>query len=565
MNIEGDNLICACLQGISQSLHRGSSHESNVKYMSTLESLFRTWFGASIEDEYRKWCEHLNHGRGIHADLFDESSAFVFRDRSFWKASALDYLHGHIEKNIRKKISSNTSKASVEISAAAVNTGFISARSLLVKECKEGFRDEVVAFRSVDARALHSGYPTCVSAGPPLPGGRHLIAIAFEDLTMQILEYTLNKDEQHTVKVLSTTRFAPPKPISVFKMEIEVGSRVLTSPEFQNSEDADDGPLRPGNVGVVDIKDESSLPFRVEYEGRTYWYSRNALVPEKKHALYYVPVVSCTSDTIFCSSIVSFEEGQSIQFVGQSFGGLREQAYFVHRIASDRLSFSISLNRRDPKPIDDLRGEPASAYVRPAESPPFIQWAPTNIPILSRDTDFVLISPMNPRVQDDAAVFFTDCTVPGIKNGSTYFLHSVLATPGEHTLKFSIKDSNGQPVNVSRVSSLGTIRLQSHFYVAAKISDCVHMCSYSWSPKQSKTPWESKCVNAYLSVKSCCLESADIKRFDVQKDIANNTFTCCAWGHSLFACASLDGTIHVCSFDSPENFRIEVCDLSIDL
>jgi hypothetical protein len=71
MNIEGDNLICACLQGISQSLHRGSSHESNVKYMSTLESLFRTWFGASIEDEYRKWCEHLNHGRGIHADLFD--------------------------------------------------------------------------------------------------------------------------------------------------------------------------------------------------------------------------------------------------------------------------------------------------------------------------------------------------------------------------------------------------------------------------------------------------------------------------------------------------------------
>ena len=84
MNIEGDNLICACLQGISQNLRRASSHESNVKYISTLESLFRTWFGASIEDEYRKWCEHLNHGRGVHADIFYENSDFVFRDRAFF-------------------------------------------------------------------------------------------------------------------------------------------------------------------------------------------------------------------------------------------------------------------------------------------------------------------------------------------------------------------------------------------------------------------------------------------------------------------------------------------------
>jgi hypothetical protein len=566
MNIEGDNLICACLQGISQNLRRASSHESNVKYISTLESLFRTWFGASIEDEYRKWCEHLNHGRGVHADIFYENSDFVFRDRAFWRASALDYLNGHIEKNIRRF--ADASKKSLVLDAASAATGSVSVCSLLMKEDKDVLQENDVRIRCVEAHSLHSGYPICVSAGPQLSDSRHILAIAFEDLTMQIVEFKQNTSGDHSVKVLNTTRFAPPKPVPV-QLEIDVGSRVRLSEKpkhnpdhegqkvessfrsvSQEEEEEEDGPLPRGKVGVVDMKDDSSLPYHVDYEGNGGWYTKDALVAETCESPFFVPVTSCSSDTIFCSAIVSFEEGMCIEFVGELFGGLSKKHYFVHKISRDRLSFLISSNSPSDNPLELLSG-PANAHVRIAGIAPFIQWAPSNIPILSRESEF-LVTPLNPRIQVGAALFFTECEVNGIENDSIYLIKTVEIFPT--TMKFSIFKPSA--VNLSR-GTLGTIRLQSNFYLAVNFSDSnIFMCSFSWSSNRSKTPWESNCVDSYLSVKSCCIDETTVE------DEAPVAFTCCAWGYSQFAFASRSGKIHVCSVGSPENFSFQMPDSS---
>ena len=323
--------------------------------------------------------------------------------------------------------------------------------------------------------------------------------------------------------------------------------------------------MRPGFVGVVDIKDESSLPFRVVYEERTYWYRRDALVAENQSTDLWVPVVSCTSDTIFCSSGVPFKEGACIEFIGPLFGGLSKQKYFVDTIAPDRLSFSVSHDNKSEK-IQDLLSETASAYVRMVSAAPFIQWAPTDVPILSRENDF-LVTPFNPRLQTGAALFFVNCTVMGIEEGKTYFVDSVEGGgPGDSKLKFSIRDSK-QRMRMSR-GKLGIIRLVSRFDVAVHFSDnIIRMCSYEWSSKRSKTPWESAYADSYLSVKSCCIESAAIERIGVPDSSENKTpvdFTCCAWDRSRFAFASRDGRVRVCSFGDPSKFSMNP-HLTIDL
>jgi hypothetical protein len=205
MNIEGDNLICACLQGISQNLiNDGRSHESNVKYMKTLESLFLTWFGNSIDDEYRRWCEHLNQGRGVHADIFQDTSLLVFRDRNFWKTAAFEHIDRHIQQN-KKMLSSEASKSSsVRKLVAARPNSMYPVRCLNLLLGDVALKDEDVKCRSLDALSLHSGHPTCVSAGPQLPDNRQIIAVAYEDLTLQVVEF-----KDNTLKVLSTTRFEP--------------------------------------------------------------------------------------------------------------------------------------------------------------------------------------------------------------------------------------------------------------------------------------------------------------------------------------------------------------------
>jgi hypothetical protein len=221
MNIEGDNLICACLQGISQNLiNDGRSHESNLKYMKTLESLFRTWFGTSIDDEHRRWCDNLNQGRGIHADIFQESSDLVFRDRNFWKAAAFDHIDRHIKQNTKLLYPEATKAYPIRNTVAARSNPIHPVRFLNILHGAVPVKDEDIKCRSLDALSIHSGHPICVCAGPQLPDDRHIIAVAFEDLTLQIMEF-----KDRTLKVLNTTRFGPSMTV---QMEIDVVSMLIS-------------------------------------------------------------------------------------------------------------------------------------------------------------------------------------------------------------------------------------------------------------------------------------------------------------------------------------------------
>ncbi len=56
-----------------------------------------------------------------------------------------------------------------------------------------------------------------------------------------------------------------------------VGDRVTVTAGYRNIEDAGDGPLTPGLVGVIVQDDQSSKPFEVQYGDRRWWYVAKAL------------------------------------------------------------------------------------------------------------------------------------------------------------------------------------------------------------------------------------------------------------------------------------------------
>jgi hypothetical protein len=144
----------------------------------------------------------------VHADIFQDSSDLVFRDRSFWKASAIDYLEGHISQNMKRFNSGFPRASNVTSSAATAQPNLLSSvRFLNTKASESPLKEQDVAVLSVDAHSLHSGSPICVSAGPRLVDNGRLIAIAFEDLTLQVVAFNEGK-----MRLLNTTRFAPPQP-----------------------------------------------------------------------------------------------------------------------------------------------------------------------------------------------------------------------------------------------------------------------------------------------------------------------------------------------------------------
>ena len=64
---------------------------------------------------------------------------------------------------------------------------------------------------------------------------------------------------------------------------LPVGSRVCVSAGYKSVSDAKDGPLQPGDVGVVKIRDDSDGTVKVkalsgEGKGRMWWYGKRALM-----------------------------------------------------------------------------------------------------------------------------------------------------------------------------------------------------------------------------------------------------------------------------------------------
>ena len=71
----------------------------------------------------------------------------------------------------------------------------------------------------------------------------------------------------------------PPSPPVTKEKErrFEAGCRVQLAPDFEEYSDAKEGPLKPGDIGVLIEDDGSSKPFRVEFDGKRWWYDRSAL------------------------------------------------------------------------------------------------------------------------------------------------------------------------------------------------------------------------------------------------------------------------------------------------
>ena len=56
-----------------------------------------------------------------------------------------------------------------------------------------------------------------------------------------------------------------------------VGDRVRLSADYQRHGDASGGPLKPGDVGEIVSNDGSTVPFKVHFDSRDWWYAEGAL------------------------------------------------------------------------------------------------------------------------------------------------------------------------------------------------------------------------------------------------------------------------------------------------
>ena len=58
---------------------------------------------------------------------------------------------------------------------------------------------------------------------------------------------------------------------------LKVGEKVVLADDYASHGDASGGPLKPGDVGTLKQDDHDSKPFKVNFNGRDYWYKEAAL------------------------------------------------------------------------------------------------------------------------------------------------------------------------------------------------------------------------------------------------------------------------------------------------
>ena len=58
-----------------------------------------------------------------------------------------------------------------------------------------------------------------------------------------------------------------------------LGRQVMLSHDYAQYDDADEGPLKPGDIGTLLENDGSSKPYHVQAgSGKTWWYKKEAIV-----------------------------------------------------------------------------------------------------------------------------------------------------------------------------------------------------------------------------------------------------------------------------------------------
>ena len=63
----------------------------------------------------------------------------------------------------------------------------------------------------------------------------------------------------------------------VFTSNIKEGDKVTLVSNYQTFSDSAEGPLKPGDVGIVMENDKSYKPFKIEFNDKTWWYDVKAV------------------------------------------------------------------------------------------------------------------------------------------------------------------------------------------------------------------------------------------------------------------------------------------------
>ena len=63
----------------------------------------------------------------------------------------------------------------------------------------------------------------------------------------------------------------------VFTNNIKKGDKVVLVSNYETLLDTSEGPLKPGDVGIVVENDNSYKPFKIKFNDKTWWYDENAL------------------------------------------------------------------------------------------------------------------------------------------------------------------------------------------------------------------------------------------------------------------------------------------------
>ena len=63
----------------------------------------------------------------------------------------------------------------------------------------------------------------------------------------------------------------------VFTSNIKEGDKVVLVSNYQTFSDSAEGPLKPGDVGIVVENDKSYKPFKIEFNDKTWWYDEKAV------------------------------------------------------------------------------------------------------------------------------------------------------------------------------------------------------------------------------------------------------------------------------------------------
>ena len=95
-----------------------------------------------------------------------------------------------------------------------------------------------------------------------------------------------------------------------------IGERVVLATGFEGCQDAGGGPLKPGDVGVVEADDRDSKPFKVRFNGKSWYYDDAALCRESDDR-------RAMGSTSVPTSTGRLRVGESVMLVGDDEGCLR--------------------------------------------------------------------------------------------------------------------------------------------------------------------------------------------------------------------------------------------------